>query len=273
MEIQWALVLFTVVSGAGAWLFAFSMLGYLLKKNETPSKAESIVAFVLLAVGGCLSVLHLKHVDRIFEALNHPTSGIFIEAAMIGVMCALVAIYFIMLVRNTSEKARTVVGILGMLVGAVFTYACGSSYMMEARPAWVTITLPLAYFGTAAAAGAGLNMLMKAVEKRSEEAVSFAGMLAVIGGIAGGVLAAAFCIVSGTWIAAASNGAIAWVVALFVGSAAVIAAGALAWKRPGNTLGIAVVALVAGVVAALALRVVMWLIGSPFMDFFLMPLE
>ncbi len=142
MEIQWALVLFTVISGAGAWLFACSMLGHLLKKAPETSKMETVVAFVLLAVGGCMSVLHLSHVDRILEALNHPTSGIFIEAAMIGVLCLILAVYFIMLMRGTSEKARTVVGILGMLLGVVFTYACGSSYMMEGRPAWETIALP-----------------------------------------------------------------------------------------------------------------------------------
>ncbi len=55
MEIQWSLVLFTVVSGAGAWLFASSIIEALAKKDELPSKAESIAAFVLLAVGGCLS--------------------------------------------------------------------------------------------------------------------------------------------------------------------------------------------------------------------------
>ena len=149
MEIQWALVLFTVISGAGAWLFAFSMLGYLLKKDATPSKMETIVAFVLVAVGGCMSVLHLSHVDRILEALNHPTSGIFVEAAMIGVLCVILAVYFVLLVRGSSEKARTAVGVLGLLVGMVFTYACGSSYMMEARPAWQTVALPLAYFAFA----------------------------------------------------------------------------------------------------------------------------
>ena len=149
MEIQWALVLFTVVSGAGAWLFAFSMLGSLLKKDAAPGKMETITAFVLVAVGGCMSVMHLSHVDRILEALNHPTSGIFIEAAMIGVLCVILAVYFVLLARNSSEKARTAVGVLGLLVGMVFTYACGSSYLMEARPAWQTVTLPLAYFAFA----------------------------------------------------------------------------------------------------------------------------
>ena len=121
MEIQWALVLFTVISGAGAWLFAFSMLGNLLKKDELPSKLETIVSFALLVVGGCASVLHLSHVDRILEALNHPTSGIFIEAALIGVCCVILAIYFIMLVRGASKSATTAVGVIGMVVCAVFT--------------------------------------------------------------------------------------------------------------------------------------------------------
>lgn len=273
MEIQWALVLFTVISGAGAWLFAFSMLGYLLKKDAAPSKMETIVAFVLVAVGGCMSVLHLSHVDRILEALNHPTSGIFVEAAMIGVLCVILAVYFVLLVRGSSEKARTAVGVLGLLVGMVFTYACGSSYMMEARPAWQTVALPLAYFGTAASAGAGLNLLLKAVQKRDGAAVSFAGLLTVVGGTLGLVLAAAFCISAGAYVAAADNGAMAGTVALFAALAAVVACGAVALKQPKNALVLGAIALVAGVAAATLLRVVMWLIGTPFMDFFLMALD
>lgn len=273
MEIQWALVLFTVISGAGAWMFAFSMLGYLLKKDETPSKMETIVAFVLVAVGGCMSVLHLSHVDRILEALNHPTSGIFVEAAMIGVLCVILAVYFVLLVRGSSQKARTAVGVLALIVGAVFTYACGSSYMMEARPAWQTVALPLAYFGTAASAGAGLNLALKALQKRDGQAVSFAGLMAVVGGAVGAVLAAAFCVSAGAYIAASDNGAVMGAIVLFVAAIAVIACGLAAWKKPQGALALGVGALVAGLVAATLLRVVMWLIGTPFMDFFLMALD
>lgn len=273
MEIQWALVLFTVISGAGAWLFASSMLGYLFKKDQAPSKLETIVAFALLVIGGCMSVMHLSHVDRILEALNRPTSGIFVEAAMIGVVCAILALYFILLVRGTSEKARAVVGILGMLVAVVFTYACGSSYMMEGRPAWVTVTLPLAYFGTAATAGAGLNLLLKAVQKRDDQAVSFAGLLSAAAGVLGGVLAAAFCISAGASIAASADGALMWTIALFAGVVVAIVCGAVALKKPQSALALGALACAAGVIAAIALRVAMWLIGTPFMDFFMMALD
>lgn len=220
-----------------------------------------------------MSVLHLSHVDRILEALNHPTSGIFVEAAMIGVLCVILAVYFVLLVRGSSSKARTAVGILALLVGVVFTYACGSSYMMEARPAWQTVALPLAYLGTAASAGAGLNLLLKALQKRDEKAVSFAGLLAVAGGALGLVLAAAFCIAAGAYIAAADNGAMMCTIVLFVALVAVIACGAVAFKQPKSALALGAIALVAGVAAAIALRVAMWLIGTPFMDFFLMALE
>lgn len=273
MSIQWALVMFTVVAGAGAWLFASSMLASLFKKGQAPGKAEAVASFVLLVVGGCLSVLHLKHVDRILEALNHPTSGIFIEAAMIGVSCLLVAIYFVMLMRNASEKARVVVGVCAMVVGAVFTYACGSSYMMEARPAWMTVALPLAYFATAAAAGTGLNMLFKGALKAEAGEIGFAGIVSVAAAVLGAVFSAAFCVHAAPWIAAAGSAPIAAAATTFVALAVQVVAGVLAGKKPEQALVLGAIATVAGVVAAVALRVAMWLVGAPTLDFFLMPLE
>lgn len=273
MEIQWALVLFTVVSGVGAWLFAFSMLQSLLKRGEAPGKGETVAAFVLMAAGGCMSVAHLKHVDRIFEALNHPTSGIFIEAALIGVSCVLLAVYFALIVRGAGKGPRVAVGAVTAAVCAVFTFACGSSYMMEARPAWTTVALPLAYCATAAVSGAGLNLLVKAAGKQDGKAVSFAGVLAVAAGVVAAVVAAAFSLHAASWLAAADNGALAWAVAMFVGIAVAVAGGAVAWKKPQGAMALAAAVLAAGLVAALALRIAMWLSGTPTMDFFLMPLE
>lgn len=271
MEVQWALVLFTVVSGTGAWLFAWSSIQALARRGELPAKTEAVIAFVLLVVGGCLSVLHLKHVDRIFEALNHPTSGIFVEAAMIGVMCVIVAVYFILLVRNSSEGARKAVAVIGAVVGIVFSFACGASYMMEARAAWMTYMLPLGYCATAAAAGAGLNALTKALAKADEDALSFAGLLAIVGGVVALVVCAVFCVQTGSYIA--ENGAAAWVVVLFVALVVTVAGGAYLYKKPSGALGVSAAVLAAGVIGAIGLRVAMWLVGTPLMDFFLMPLD
>lgn len=272
MEVQWALVLFTVVSGTGAWLFAWSMIANLLKKGEAPDKRESIVSIVLLVIGGCLSVLHLKHFERILEALNHPTSGIFIEAALIGVLIALVAVYLVLYVRNASEPARKAIGIAIVALAAVFTFACGSSYMMEARPVWCTLTLPLAYCGTACAAGATLNLLMKAIAKAPEEQLAFASLTSLVGCCIGMVCNISFIIATG-WATIAAPAAIAWTAVGVICLIAAILLSLLAWKRPTRALPAGIVALCATVVAAVAVRVTMWLIGSPILDFFNMPLS
>lgn len=273
MEIQWALVLFTVVSGCGAWQFAWSVIAHLAKRAAAPGKLETIVAFVLVALGGCISVLHLKHVDRILEALNRPTSGIFVEAAFVGVICVVLAVYFIMLMRGSSEKARLVVGVVGAIACIVFTYACGSSYMMGSRPAWDTVALPLAYFGTASAAGAGLNLVLKALIKAKPEEISFSGALAIAGSVVGLVCAGSFCIMASGELAQNANGALAWTACLFVALVIELALGILALNKPESGLVLGAVAVVVGVIAAIALRSAMWCAGTPSLDFFLMPLE
>lgn len=270
MEVQWALVLFTVVSGAGAWLFAWSVLQSLMKRGSLPGKTEAVASFALLVVGGCLSVLHLKHVDRIFEALNHPTSGIFIEAAMIGIMCAIVAVYFVMLLRGAGEGSLKVVGAIGAIVGAVFTFECGASYLMEARAAWMTPMLPLGYCATAAAAGAGMNGLLRAVAKQDEKDLSFSGLLTLVANVVSLAVCAAYCVISSEYLTV--NGAALWVAVLFIALAAGAAAGVVQWKKPQQSLALSTVALVAGLLAAIALRVAMWAMGTPLMDLFLMPL-
>ena len=84
MEIQWSLVLFTALSGAGAWLVACAGLDAfkgLAKKTVVPAVVTGIV---LIIVGGIASATHLSHVDRIMAVLAHPAPGIFLEAVLLG---------------------------------------------------------------------------------------------------------------------------------------------------------------------------------------------
>lgn len=273
MAAQWSLILFTVISGAGAWLFAFAMIQALAKKGALPTKAETITSAVLLAVGGIASATHLKHIDRIFEALNHPTSGIFVEAALIGVLIALMVVYFILLVRKSNEGAIKAVGVITAIVAIVFPFMCGYSYMMEARQAWMTIALPLAYWGTAAAAGAGLNIMMKAYAKADDSAISFAGILTVIAGVIAIVTSAAFFMYAAGWLEGADGSTMAWIVTTIVAGAVSLAGGAWAWKQTSAGMPAGVVACAAGVVSAIAMRLAMWLVGTPLLDFFLMPFD
>lgn len=275
MEIQWSLVLFTAISGTGSCLFAIAVLQHLLGKGELPTRAESIVSFVLLAVGGALSATHIiYHLDRIVEALNHPTSGIFIEAMGVAIMCLIIFVYFLLMWRGVSKTACTVVAVIGMVVGVVFAFECGNSYFMESRPAWTTHLLPGAYCATAIASGAALNILMKNLAKRDEATVSCAGLLAVVGGVLGVVLSAAFCIQAAGYYADAESGAVAWTVLQCVALLLGIACGVVAWKKTASCKrAVCILALAASFVGAVSMRVVMWLLGTQVLNFFLMPME
>jgi anaerobic dimethyl sulfoxide reductase subunit C (anchor subunit) len=268
MAIEWALVLFTAVSGTGAWLFVAAALGELAKKDEVIGKAEAIVAFVLLAVGGCLSVLHLRHPEHILEALNRPASGIFIEALLVGLTALVILIYLILVWRNATAGARKAVAVVGIITGIVFSFACGSSYMMSARPAWDSIFLPLAYLGTAAAAGTSLNLLIKIVRKGDAQSVRLASLLALGGGVAGAVLALAYCLAAGGVLLSGEGNTSIWLIALFLALVVAAIGSVFAGKQAEKGLGLAALAVVGGVVGAVSLRAVMWLAGAPVLDFF-----
>ncbi|MGN0077662.1 MAG: DmsC/YnfH family molybdoenzyme membrane anchor subunit [Coriobacteriales bacterium] len=271
MEIQWSLVLFTAISGIGACSFAAACLQALLGKGDMPGRLECAVSFCLVAIGGCISVTHIiHHLDRIVAALSHPTSGIFIEALLTGIMCLIIAVFFVMLAKGVEGTPLKVVAVLGIAAALVYAFECGNSYNMGSRPAWTTYTLPLGYCLTALAGGCALNLLLKGVLRADEERCSFAGKIALAGGALGLVGIAAFSIAAGSHIGAAAGSAM-WIVISLLLDAAVAGAGFYCWKKkPGFALSAGACAAACGFIGAIGFRVLMWTVGTPILDFFLM---
>ena len=183
MDIQWSLVLFTAIASCGTWVSVGVAVDELRGLTQRTNLVASVLALVLAVVGGIASVTHLSHPDRIMAVLSHPTAGIFLEALLIGLFIAAVAVYVILLKRDASAGARKAVAVLAAVIGIVFSFASGYSYMMEARTTWNTITLPLGYLGFGAASGLSLYLLLVACKKESAEAVKLAGLETVIGGV------------------------------------------------------------------------------------------
>lgn len=196
MEIQWSLVLFTALTGTAGWMYACVAADEFLKKAPKSAFVASIVAFVVAVVGGLASVTHLSHPDRMLNALQHPTSGIFVEAALIGCFCVCVAIYAIMVKRGVSESARKVVVVIGAAFGIALSFMAGESYMMEARPNWNTPLLPLGYLGTAIPAGVAAYLTVVAARKEIDDAKPYAVTL-LVGGVVAAVTALAYGLSAG----------------------------------------------------------------------------
>lgn len=258
MSIQWSLVLFTLLTGAGGCLFAFIGLNEIVRWSKKDTFAAGIASLALVAVGGLASVTHLSHPDRIMNALSHPTSGIFTEAVLVGIVAVLVVLYLVCIRRGAASAAK-VFGAIGGIFGLLLSFMAGYSYIMEAQPAWATILLPLGYLLSALAMGAGLWWALLAPD--AENGVD----KAVVAAIACSVLALA-----GIFAYAMVSNAFATAGAIAIGSlaceAVALVLAIVAHSKSQVVMGWAFV--VAAVAAALLYRVLMWVLGGGIFGFF-----
>ncbi|MCD8213582.1 MAG: dimethyl sulfoxide reductase anchor subunit [Campylobacter sp.] len=149
-----ALVFFSSLIDLGCGLFIALCVNEWLNINDKIKFKGSVVALVILALGGFSSVLHLGHPERIFGALGHPTSGIFLESSGIGITAIVILVYIYMLKQKTSKQTLKAITLVGAIVAAILAFAVGDSYVMSARPAWDTLTLPFVYLASAGLMGA-----------------------------------------------------------------------------------------------------------------------
>ncbi|CDX04468.1 anaerobic dimethyl sulfoxide reductase subunit C (anchor subunit) [Desulfitobacterium sp. LBE] len=154
MSIEWTLIAFTVFVGLGCGTFVSSVImtewvGMAKQVRVT----SSIVALVALAIGGFSSVLHLGHPERIFGALGHPTSGIFMESTMLGLVALDIIIYLVAMRRNASNSTLKLISTVGTIPAIILAFAVGYTYVLAARPAWNTLILPFIYLASAGVMG------------------------------------------------------------------------------------------------------------------------
>lgn len=153
MSIEWALVGFTTFVALGVGLFAGVVATEWWHREEQIRLPGAIAALVALALGGISSVLHLGHPERIFGALGHPTSGIFAESTLIGLLGLGIIAYLMAMRRNASDGARRMTATIAVAPGIMLAFAVGDSYVMASRPAWNTLVLPLLYLVSAGVMG------------------------------------------------------------------------------------------------------------------------
>lgn len=266
MEIQWSLVLFTALSGAGAWLVACAGLDAfkgLAKKAVVPAV---IAGVSLIIVGGIASATHLSHVDRIMTVLAHPAPGIFLEALLLGIDVVVAVAFLVLYRRGASEGVLKGLGIVAVAMAAIFSYACGSSYMMSSQLAWNTVALPLGYLGAALAAGTALWYLLCAACKEEASALSFAAIETLVGAVAALVTTLAYGLIAG--IVGGDSAILFWVGIVVCGGVVPAACGAVGMKKAEGALSLAIVAVVGAFIGAVAYRALMWTASIALMSLF-----
>ncbi|WP_295996117.1 DmsC/YnfH family molybdoenzyme membrane anchor subunit [uncultured Adlercreutzia sp.] len=179
MDVQWPLLIFSVLLGMGSGLLVFIGIGELKGAFKKVRFVLAVSALVLLAAGGVASTFHLGHIDRAFHILGNLNSAFSHELFAVA-FAALVALVYAVLARKDYPGASKVVGILALIAGLVLPLTAGISFMMPARPAWDSFTLPLMYLGT----GLGMGMVLGAAlvyAKGDAEDAPLALRVAIIG--------------------------------------------------------------------------------------------
>ena len=264
MEIAWSLVLFTALTGCGGWLFVGVAIDEFTQKTSKANFISAIVALVLMIVGGLCSVTHLAHPENMLAALNHPTSGIFVEAVLVGIASAFIIVYLIAYGRNAT--LRRICAVAGAVVGVALSFMAGHSYLMDAVSNWNTMLLPLAYLGTAAASGFGVYALIAGIRhgQTTEADLKIAFILLTVGGIAAALTSLLYLM----GVMDAADLMLVAVGAVAVGGVEPLACGVAGLKATNSATLLAAIATVGALIGAVCLRCAMWMAYVPLENFF-----
>lgn len=258
MDIQWPLVVFSLLAGCGGATIAFIGISEILGVGKKARIPAAILAIVLLIIGGCASVLHLGQPANIMAAAANvfSFSGISVELIALG-MNVVVAVVYLLLARGGSESGAKIVAIVGIVTGLAMTFFVGNGYVMESQPNWNNITLPLAYLGSGLSCGA---TLFAALAGNDEKAQAKLRNL-VLGSIAIALITfVAYAASTGF----AANAMMFWVGAVLVGC---VGPAACVWfsKKRYQALW---AAFACAFIGGICLRATMWMLGTGFLSLF-----
>lgn len=270
-KIQWPLVLFSMLAGCGGCAFAFAGIANAMGESISVTLFVTIVAFVLVVVGAICSMMHLATPKHAFAAVAHllSFSGISVELIMLGVVCALMALFAGSIVFIGNATATLVLGMLGALSGVVLAFVTGHGYLISSKPTWNTKKLPLAYTGTAAVAGGFLYVAIAGFAG-ADPAIVRALCWILLGCVAfSAVFSVAWLRHLGADRVRQNLALCRWGIVVCGLVIPVAAAVALAIMPINALFGVVTgFGLVTTFAGGIALRVLMWVVGAGFLFFF-----
>lgn len=271
MDIQWPLVLFSLLAGTGGSLFAFVGLSEFLGGSSKVRDAGSIVAMALLVLGGCFSVLHLASPLHAISAVTNllSFSGISIELMLLGANFVVMLAYALVRKRSKATAPVKVLAVLGIVLGLMLGFFCGHGYVLEGQPTWNSETLPLAYLGTSLACGAFLYGTIVALKGDEEEFGGKLGVFTLGAAVVGAIGLVAYVAFLGI-DAASSQALVLWGGVVVLGIVATLVISGLGvfggGKMPAIAVGVS--GLACAFVGGLAVRSLMWLCATGYIDLF-----
>ena len=190
MELQWPLILFTTLVAWAAGVFGAQGVVALAGEGKKSQQLLAVVSCVLLAASGIAVFFHLQHWERIFNGFGHITSGITQELIAIVVFVVVAVVYFV--AARKSDGGGTVpkwLAVVAVVISVVLAAVCAHSYMMAARPAWDSVLEVLSIVGASCILGPATVAVVMAAKGDALDAV---GLPALVGSAIGAVTSVAY---------------------------------------------------------------------------------
>lgn len=271
--IQWPLVLFSLLAGAGGCAFAFAGASEFVGGTKRARFVVGVVSLVLVVVGGLFSVLHLASPQHVMAAVRHvfSFSGVSVELMVLGLVVVVGVAYLVLSKRSGVEGARKGFAVAGIVLGLLLAFVTGHGYVISAKAAWFTEILPIAYLGTSLAAGALLFLLVSLAADKEFSAKPW-GVPVLAASIVGAVTIVAYLAYlqsAGFDVSQALVTGLAVVCGIVVAIGCSIAILRCAAGGNRQTLTVlAAVGFVGALAGGLAVRLLMWLFSEGFMELF-----
>lgn len=266
--IQWPLVLFTLIAGAGFGLLATAGFAQLAAEPGKKTKQIALVgAIALLGAGGLMSVFHLAHPERFMGAIANLLSFSGIALELLGLAFGgVAALVFLLIVSMENKAGEKVLAACSILIGVVASFLQGYAYFeVAAQPGWHQIALAFCYLFTSLALGALAYAAIASGKAEDEAGLRLVGKaacgLAVLAVVADAVYAAGL---GGAGLLE-GDAVLLTVLSLAFALATAAAAAWFAFKAP--TLPLAVAGVLAGVGGALCVRLLMWAVAAYQLNF------
>jgi anaerobic dimethyl sulfoxide reductase subunit C (anchor subunit) len=176
MEIQWQLIIFTLLICLGSGTFAVAGLLAALGKGREIRLAALAVSLASMLIGGIASLFHVQHWERMFNGFGHLTSGITQEIICLALVVIAIVVYFVVSRKGVTPKWA---GWMAVAVSLLMIITMAHSYVMPARPLWDNVLLYLYYLANFVLLG-GLTAALLYGIKREDS--SLACRIALVGG-------------------------------------------------------------------------------------------
>jgi anaerobic dimethyl sulfoxide reductase subunit C (anchor subunit) len=133
MEIQWQLVIFTLLICLGSGTFATCGLLAIFNKDAEIRLPALVVSLASMVIGGIASLFHVQHWERMFNGFGHLMSGITQEIIGLALVCIAIVVYFVVSRKGKTPKWA---GWMAIIVSVIMIVAMAHSYIMPSRPLW-----------------------------------------------------------------------------------------------------------------------------------------